>query len=110
MSVPAKRKWLPTEAYRLLVLAALAHARGARSKAQLAREVRANHYVITKVLGELVSAGHVSIDDTDDGYAIGLTDVGYAFHAAHSGTLSSLYGEQLALHYRYGRRPGWVRL
>lgn len=109
MSEPAKRKWLPTEAYRLLVLVALVHARAPVSKARLAREVRANHYVITKVLAELVAAGHVTVEPSRDGYAIELTDDGVAFQVAHVKSLRALYGDQLSAHFRYGRRPAWAR-
>ena len=109
MSEAPKRKWLPSEANRLLVLAALVHAGAPCSKAQLAREVRANHYVITKVLDELQAAAHIEIQPAPEGYAIGLTDDGFAFHSTHGGSLRALYGEQLSAHFRYGRRPGWAR-
>lgn len=104
-----KRKYLPAEAYRFLVLAALAWRRGQpASKGELAWETRANHYMMTRVLRELAADGLVRAERAPEGWALALTQEGEAFHARHRAYFEATFTRQLAEHYRYGRPPPWA--
>lgn len=111
MSVePGKRKYLPAEAYRFLALAALAHRRGAgMSKGDLAWEIRANHYMATRVLRELVAQGLARVDAGEGGgYSIAATDAGAKLLDANRAYFLATFGAALAEHFRYGRAPAWA--
>jgi DNA-binding transcriptional regulator YhcF (GntR family) len=109
MKEEGRRKWLPSEAYRWLVLAALS-ARGERaaSKRELAWETRANHYMITRVLAELQKAGLVEIEAAADGYAVHATGRGRAFADEHREYMVTTFGAVLEAHFRYGTKPEWA--
>lgn len=103
-----RRKWLPSEAYRVLVLAALQGSREPVSKTRLAREVRANHYVVTTVLRALAQERLVEVHDGGrSGYRISVTAAGTAWLASVEDYIRQTYGARLARHFLYGKRPGW---
>jgi predicted transcriptional regulator len=105
-----KRRYLPGEAYRFLVLAALEHRRGVpATKGEIAWETRANHYMLTRVLRELRDAGHLAIEQAGDGYAIRLTPEGQRFLDDHRAYAAATFRAALAEHFRYGAPPAWSR-
>lgn len=107
-----KRKWLPVDAYRFLVLAALRErAAEGVSKRELAWLTRANHYMITRALAELAKVRHVVMDDQgEDGYRIRITPAGADFHERHRSYARETFGSTLDAHFRFGKRPEWSRL
>lgn len=110
MTDAAKRKYLPSEAYRFLVLSALAHRRGGyASKGELAWETRANHYMITRVLRELSTEGLIRVSPAGSGaYDIAITREGEALHARTREALATVFAARLAEHFRYGSAPPWA--
>ncbi len=105
-----RRRYLPAEAYRFLVLAALDHRRGAPlSKGQIAWETRANHYMVTRVLADLDANGHVEVTEAPDGaYQIHATEAGRRFLHENAAYARSAFAERVAMHFRYGRAPAWL--
>lgn len=105
------RKYVPREAYELLALMALAYRRGSpASKGELARELRANHYMITRTLASLVEAGRVNVEERADGaHEITLTEAGQAFLEEHGDSLMLAFEDRIARHYAFGRAPPWVQ-
>lgn len=109
MSREARRRYVPAEAYRFMVLAALAHrAPRPASKGDLAWETRANHYMLTRVLAELVSTGDIVVASGPAQHRITLTDHGHEFLARHRTYFARTFGQHLAAHFRYGAPPAWV--
>ena len=101
-------KRLPAQAYRLLVLLALRHARGPLTKGELAWQVRANHPMITKVLAEGQRLGLVGLRQNGDGsYAVALTPEGSAAAGEQAPSLA-LFRKELEEHFRFGKRPEWL--
>lgn len=110
MTRRGKRKYVPAEAYRYMALLALHHRRGRpATKGELARELRANHYMLTRVLQALVDDGLARVDAARDGaHAVTLTDAGTRYLAEHGASLGQLFADAVATHYRYGRVPAWL--
>ncbi len=107
---PERRKWLPAEAYRFLVLLALLAREGQpATKRELAWETRANHYMITRVLGDLQREGLVRLSQEATSWEIRATPEGGAFAARHEEYILRTFGAVLGEHFRYGRSPAWAR-
>lgn len=107
---PARRKYVPTEAYRLMLLAVLNH-RGGKpaSKGTLAAETRSSHYAITKALGLLEEEKLVNLAGSPNvGYTIELTDSGRRYCQRHDAYIIESLKIASELQFRYGRRPDWL--
>ncbi|MGQ0534954.1 MAG: hypothetical protein ACT4PT_02655 [Methanobacteriota archaeon] len=104
-----KRRYVPAEGYRYMVLAALDARTTPMSKGDLSWEVRANHYMLTRVLTELSGADHVRITPVEGGgYAVSVTDAGRAFLAANRPYFEVTFREALSRHFQYGTAPRWA--
>lgn len=112
MTAAARRKYLPAEGYRLLVLLLL-RARGGRgaSKGEVVWETRANHYMATRVLRELDEHGFIWIDGSaTSGYVVRLTAPGQEFLESSLDYGRRTFGEVLRDHFRFGRVPDWAQV
>ncbi|HEX9815536.1 MAG TPA: hypothetical protein VGB18_01035 [Candidatus Thermoplasmatota archaeon] len=107
---PSPRKYVPTEAYRLMLLAALNHRpREAVSKGTLAGKTRSSHYAITKALDLLRQEKLVALTGSpQQGYLIQLTELGRRYCQRHDAYIVESLRTASEKQFRYGRRPAWL--
>jgi predicted transcriptional regulator len=84
------------------------HPRGRVSKEEILHAIRSNSHMTEKVLEYLGAEGLAEVRRDPHGYDIRITPAGVDHLKRYRQFYRELYGQELAEHYRYLPRPGWL--
>jgi predicted transcriptional regulator len=77
------------------------------TKAEIRHEIRSNHNMTEKILGELVEEGLIEIERLERKYCVRITKKGVLHIRRFNEFYSQIYEAQIRDHYKYRELPAW---